>query len=132
MTKEKNQSLTVFKSDRHEDIAAIILAAVVVCAVLVTMAFITPTVTVHADTSGVISEIAVTQNAEVNKGDLLYTIVSYEKVWKGDVSEDVRKEKKVKAKTGGTVVEIYAKVNDKVSKNKTPVLEFKHHRGTLP
>lgn len=39
--KEKAKSLTVFKTDRHEDIAAIILAAVTVAAVLFYMAFIT-------------------------------------------------------------------------------------------
>lgn len=132
MSKEKNQSLTVFKSDRHEDIAAIILAAVVVCCVLVSMAFITPSVTVHADTSGTLTAIAVAPDAEVKKGDLLYTIVSVEKVWKGDVAEDVRKEKKVKAKADGTIGEIYAKLDDKVSKNKTPILELKHVKGTLP
>lgn len=128
----KKQSLTVFKTDRHEDIGAIILAAVVVACVLVSMAFIVPSVTVHADTSGVVSEIAVTQGAEVKKGDLLYVIMSKEKVWKGDVAEEVSKEKKVKSKADGTIVEIYAQLNAKVSKNKTPILELRHVKGSLP
>lgn len=129
---DKKQSLTVFKTDRHEDVAAIILAAVVVACVLIYMAFITPSVTVHADTSGIVTEIAVAKDAEVKRGDLLYTIVSKEKVWKGQVAEEVTKTKKVKAKADGKIVEVYAQLNDKVSKNRTPILELRHEKGMLP
>lgn len=130
--KDNEKSLTVFKSDRHEDIAAIILAMLVVACVLVTMAFVMPSVTVHAESSGIIGKIVAVEGAEVKKGDLLYTIMTKDKIWKGDVAEEVIKEKQYKAKTNGKITAIYAHANDKVSKNKTPLMELQHEKGTLP
>lgn len=132
MTAEKKKSLTVFKTDRHEDIASIILAAVVVASVIIYMAFISPTVIVHAGTSGKITEIAVASGAAIKKGDLLYVIESTEKAWKGEVAEDVKKTNQYKAVTDGTVVAIIAKVDDKVKKGHSEIIEIEHVKGTLP
>ncbi len=132
MTADKKKSLTVFKTDRHEDIAAIILAAVVVACVLVYMAFIGKTVTVHAGTSGTITEIAVTNGTAVKKGDKLYIVESTEKVWKGEVAEEVKKENIFKAVTNGVIVDVIVKVGDKVKKGKSGILELEHEKGTLP
>ena len=43
---DKKKSLTVFKTDRHEDIAAIVFSGLVVVVVLTYMAFIVPSVSI--------------------------------------------------------------------------------------
>ena len=55
---EKNKSLTVFKSDRHEDVAAIIFSGLIVVVVLTYMAFIVPSVSIKAPQDGKLVEIA--------------------------------------------------------------------------
>ena len=128
----KKKSLTVFKSDRHEDIAAIVLAAVVVATVLCYMAFITPTVTVKADSDGTVRQVMVAAGATVQKDMPLYTLAVVEKKWKDNKVEESTKEKVIKAKTNGKVLQIFAKAEDQVKKGKTPILELEHEKGTLP
>lgn len=132
MAEPKKNSMTVFKTDRHEDFAAIILAAVTVFSLLFYMAFIAKEVTVLADTSGVIAQIKVAPGAEVAKGDVMYVIEVTKAVWKGDVKEEVKEMKKVKAATSGKVVNLLAEAGQKVSKHKTEILRFAHTPGTLP
>jgi len=126
------KSLTVFKSDRHEDIAAITLAAIVVIATLTYMSLIVPSVTVSADSDGKMLSVSVLEGAQIKKGDILYTLSVVEKKWKGDTVEETAKEKIIKAKTSGKVLKVYALANSPTKKGKTPILELEHEKGTLP
>jgi multidrug resistance efflux pump len=126
------KSLTVFKSDRHEDIAAIILAAIVVIATLIYMSLLVPSVTVTADSDGKILSVNVREGVQVKKGDTLYTLNVVEKKWKGDKVEETVKEKIIKAKTNGKVLKVFALADSPAKKGKTPVLELEHEKGTLP
>lgn len=128
----KSKSLTVFKSDRHEDIAAIILAGVVVIATLVYMSLLIPAVTVKADSDGKVLSVSVHEGAQVKKGDLLYTLSVVEKKWKGDKVEETTKEKAIKAKTNGKVLKVFASADSQAKRGRTPILELEHETGTLP
>ena len=66
---DKKKSLTVFKTDRHEDIAAIVFSGLVVVVVLTYMAFIVPSVSIKPPQDGKLVEIFVTEGSEVAKGD---------------------------------------------------------------
>lgn len=129
---EKSKSLTVFKTDRHEDIAAIILAGITVVAVLFYMAFIAPTVTVRADSDGKLLSIAVEKDSYVKQGDLIYSLEIIEKKWKGDEVEEVAKIKEIFAKANGKVLDIVAAPDDQLKKGKTGILVLEHEKGTLP
>ena len=126
------KSLTVFKSDRHEDIAAIMLAAVVVIATLTYMSLIIPSVTVSADSDGKILSISVREGDQVKQGDPLYTLSVVEKKWRDDKVEETVKEKIIKAKTNGTILKVFALVDSPTKKGKTPILQLEHEKGTLP
>jgi hypothetical protein len=56
---KKEKSLTVFRSDRHEDMASIVTCALVVIAVLVYMAFLAGQISFKAPSDGKILGIAV-------------------------------------------------------------------------
>ena len=129
---DKKKSLTVFKSDRHEDFAAITLAALIVVFVLTYMAFLTPTVTVKADSDGKVKSVAVAAGADLKKGDLIYTLTVVEKKWKDNKVEETTKDKEIKAKTNGRVIQVFAKADDDAKKGRTPIIELEHEKGTLP
>ena len=131
-TQDKSKSLTVFKTDRHEDIAAIILAGITVVAVLFYMAFIAPTVTVKADSDGKLVSVAVEKDTYVKQGDLIYTLEIVEKKWKGDEVEEIVKVKEILAKANGKVLEIVASPDTPLKKGKTGILVLEHEKGTLP
>ena len=126
------KSLTVFKSDRHEDMAAILLAAIVVMATLTYMSLLVPSVTVSADSDGKILAVSVREGVQVKKGDALYTLSVVEKKWKGNKVEETVKEKVIKAKTNGKVLKVFALADSPTKKGKTPILELEHEKGTLP
>ncbi len=128
----QKKSLTIFKSDRHEDFAAITLAAIVVISVLIYMAYIAPTVVVKADSDGTLRAIHTTVGSMVKTNDPLYTIAVTEKKWKNDKVEESVKEKVIKAKTNGKILNIMGTVNATVKKGKNPILELEHEKGTLP
>ena len=131
-TQDKSKSLTVFKSDRHEDIAAIILAAITVVGVLFYMAFIVPNVTVKADSDGKLISVAVEKDTYVKQGDLIYSLEITEKKWKGDEVEEVKKVKEIYAKANGKVLDIVAEPDAALKKGKTGILVLEHEKGTLP
>ena len=51
--------MTVFRTDRHEDYAAMVFVTCVVAAVLLYMAYIVPTITLKAPSDGKILSVAV-------------------------------------------------------------------------
>lgn len=119
---KKNTKMTVFKTDRHEDVAAMVFVAMVVASILIYMAFIIPNVTLKAPSAGKVVAVAVQQEDEVKKGDLLFSLEI-----KGKPEP-----KKYKAITNGKILSVSAKPEDVVKKDKTVMLVFEHEKGTLP
>lgn len=129
---DEKKKLTVFKTDRHEDIAACVASALVVAIVLGYMAFIVPVVNVKAAVDGKVTEIVVQKDAVVKKGDKLYTMEVVKKKWTNNVMEEKTVTEEVLAKANGKVVDVKAKAGDAVKKGKTVILELDHEKGTLP
>jgi len=129
---DKKKSLTVFKTDRHEDVAAIIASGLVVVVVLVYMAFIIPSVSIKAPQDGKLLEVFVTEGASVAKGDKLYSLEVIKKKWVNNVMEEKVAVENVTAKTNGKVLKVSAKTGDALKKGKQTILELDHEKGTLP
>ena len=119
---KKNTKMTVFKTDRHEDVAAMFFVGLVVSSILIYMAFIIPSGTIKAPAGGKVVAVAVQAGDEVNKGDLLYSLEV-----KGKPEP-----KKYKAVTSGKILSVTAKPDDKVKKGKSEMLVLQHEKGTLP
>ena len=129
---KKEKGMTVFRSDRHEDMAAIVTSGLVVVAVLFYMAFLTGPIALNAPSDGKILSIAVSENAPVKKGDLLMTMeVKEKKVSHGQLEEKVV-QKEIKSKMNGTVVRISAEAGKSVAKDKDLIMVVKAEKGTLP
>ena len=129
---KKNQSLTVFKSDRHEDVAAIIFSALIVVVVLTYMAFIVPTVKIKPNQDGKLVEMFVTEGSEVKRGDKLYALEVVKKKWVNNQMEEKIAVETFTAKTNGKVLKVSGKPGDKVKKGKETILTLDHEKGTLP
>ena len=131
MSNEK-QKMTVFKNDRHEDVASIIFAGLVVLFVLGYMAFIVPTVKVKASQDGKLISVAVEKGAQVKKGDTIYTLEVVEKKWKDNVMEEKVVTRDVSIKANGKVIEVPGKPGSAVKKGKDTIIVLDHEKGTLP
>lgn len=129
---KKNQSLTVFKSDRHEDVAAIIFSALIVIVVLTYMAFIVPTVKIKPNQDGKLVEMFVNEGSEVKRGDKLYALEVVKKKWVNNQMEEKIAVETFTAKTNGKVLQVSGKPGDKVKKGKETILTLDHEKGTLP
>lgn len=129
---KKSKGLTVFKSDRHEDWAAVVTAALVVVVVLGYMAFFVSTVPLKAPSDGRIVSVKVTENALVKKGDPVLTMEVKEKKVVQGVVEEKFVQKDVKAKLDGKVTSVLKKEGDEVKKDKDIILVFLPERGRLP
>ncbi|HCG05138.1 MAG TPA: hypothetical protein DEV75_09375, partial [Desulfovibrio sp.] len=105
---DKKKSLTVFKSDRHEDVAAIFASALIVVVVLTYMAFIVPSVGIKAPQDGKLVEIFVTEGADVKKGDKLYALEVVKKKWVNNVMEEKVAVESFTAKANGKVLKVSA------------------------
>lgn len=128
----KDKGMTVFRSDRHEDLAAIVCSAVVVVAVLFYMAFLVGPMSFKAPSDGKIIDIAVNENTPVKKGDLLLTmLVTEKKVVHGEV-EQKTVEKKIKSKMDGVVLSVAKAPGDEVKKDKDLIMVIKSEKGSLP
>lgn len=129
---KKEKSLTVFRSDRHEDMASIVTCALVVIAVLVYMAFLTGPISFKAPSDGKILGIAVKDHTPVKKGDLLLTMeVKEKKVTHGKMEEKVL-QKEIKSKMNGTVLSVSAATGNSVAKDKDLIMVIKPQKGSLP
>jgi len=128
---KKSGKMTVFRTDRHEDVAAMVLVGCLVVIVLCYMAFIVPTVTVGAPMDGKIVAVAVTESGMVKKGEPLYSFEVKEKKWtQGKVEEKVVV-REIKSAAGGKVLKVVAKPGDELKKGK-PIVVLEHEKGTLP
>jgi multidrug efflux pump subunit AcrA (membrane-fusion protein) len=129
---KKSGKMTVFRSDRHEDLAAMVFVTLVVVSVLTYMAYIVPTITLKAPSDGKILSVSVQPEAMVKKDDLLYTIEVKEKKYKDGKLEEKVVVKEIKAKTNGTVLAVPVKEGDEVKKDKQALIVLDHEKGTLP
>ena len=129
---DKKKSLTVFRSDRHEDVAAIIASALIVVVVLTYMAFIVPSVGIKAPQDGKLVEIFVAEGAEVKKGDPLYSLEVVKKKWVNNVMEEKIAVESFTAKANGKVLKVSGKPGDALKKGKQTIVVLEHEKGTLP
>lgn len=129
---EKNKSLTVFKSDRHEDVAAIIFSGLIVVVVLTYMAFIVPSVKIKPTQDGKLVELFVTEGSMVKNGDKLYSLEVVKKKWVNNQMEEKVVVENFTAKTNGKVLKVSGKPGDKVKKGKETLVVLDHEKGTLP
>ncbi len=124
--------MTVFKTDRHEDMAAMFFVTILVLSVLIYMAYIVPTIVLKAPMDGKMVAVTVQPEAQVKKGDLLYSLEIKEKKYVHDTLEEKLVVKEIRAKTNGKILSISAKPGDNVKKDKNEILVLKHEKGTLP
>lgn len=124
--------MTVFKTDRHEDVAAMIFVTLVTAAVLLYMAFIVPTITITPAQDGKLVALKVMPDQEIKKGDLMYTFEYKDKKFVDGKLEEKLATKDVKASTNGKVLSVGAKEGDELKKGKTAILVMDHEKGTLP
>lgn len=129
---KKNTKMTVFKTDRHEDMAAMVFVSIAVVSVLVYMAFIVPSITLKAPLDGKILAVSVQPDVQVKKGDLLYSLEFKEKKYVNNKLEEKMVAKEIHAKTNGKILSVSAKPGDEVKKDKNPILELEHEKGVLP
>ena len=128
---KKSGKMTVFRTDRHEDVAAMVLVGCLVVIVLCYMAFIVPTVTVGAPMDGKLVAVAVTESGMVKKGEPLYSFEVKEKKWTQGKVEEKLVVREIKSAAGGKVLKIVAKPGDELKKGK-PIVVLEHEKGTLP
>jgi multidrug efflux pump subunit AcrA (membrane-fusion protein) len=129
---EKNKSLTVFKSDRHEDVAAIIFSGLIVVMVLTYMAFIVPPVNIKPTQDGKLVQLFVSEGAMVKNGDKLYSLEVVKKKWVNNQMEEKMAVETFTAKTNGKVLKVSGTPGDKVKKGKETLVVLDHEKGTLP
>ncbi|MHC1789871.1 biotin/lipoyl-binding protein [Solidesulfovibrio sp.] len=128
---KKSGKMTVFRTDRHEDVAAMVLVGCLVVIVLCYMAFIVPTVTVGAPMDGKVVAIAVDASGMVQKGQPLYSFEVKEKKWTQGKVEEKLVVREIKSAAGGKVLKVVAKPGDELKKGK-PIVVLEHEKGTLP
>ena len=128
---KKSGKMTVFRTDRHEDMAAMVLVGCLVVAVLCYMAFIVPTVTVGAPSDGKVVSIAVSESGMVQKGEPLYSFEVKEKKWTQGKVEEKLVTREVKSAASGKVLKVVAKPGEELKKGK-PIVVLEHEKGTLP
>lgn len=129
---DKKKSLTVFKTDRHEDIAAIVFSGLVVVVVLTYMAFIVPSVSIKAPQDGKLVEIFVAEGSDVAKGDKLYSLEVVKKKWVNNEMQEKTVVEEFTAKTSGKILKVAGKPGDALKKGKQTVVVMDHKKGTLP
>jgi biotin carboxyl carrier protein len=129
---KKNAKMTVFKTDRHEDMAGMVFVSMAVISVLVYMAYIVPSITLKAPLDGKILAVSVQPDVQVKKGDLLYSLEFKEKKYVHDKLEEKMATKEVHAKTNGKILSVSAKSGDEVKKGKNAILVLEHEKGKLP
>ncbi len=129
---DKKKSLTVFKSDRHEDVAAIIFSGLIVVFVLTYMAYIVPSVKIKPTQDGKLVELFVAEGATVKSGDKLYSLEVVKKKWVNNQMEEKVAVESFSAKANGKVLKVSGKPGDKVKKGKETLVVLEHEKGTLP
>ncbi len=132
MSDKAKGKMTVFKTDRHEDVAAMVFVSIVVGFILVYMAYVVPTITLTPAQDGTLVALKVQPEQEIKKGDLVYTIEYKDKKFVDGKLEEKLATKDIKASTNGKILSISVKEGDELKKGKTKILVMDHEKGTLP
>lgn len=129
---EKAKSLTVFKSDRQEDIAACIMVALVTGFVLFYMAYMVPELKLKAPYDGKVLELKVKEGDEVKPGTVLYVLEYTKKKFVQGQMTETKVAEEIKSKAPGKVLKVAGKPEDKVKKGKETIVVLEHVPGYLP
>jgi multidrug efflux pump subunit AcrA (membrane-fusion protein) len=130
--KAKSGKMTVFKTDRHEDWAAMVFVGAVVVWVLTYMAFIVPSISLKPPFDGKITAVKAQVGQEVKIGAPLYSIEYKEKKWAAGKMEEKMVQKEITSKANGKLIKVNMKDGDEVKKGKTELIVMDHEKGTLP
>jgi hypothetical protein len=132
MSDKAKGKMTVFKTDRHEDVAAMIFVSLVVAFILVYMAYVVPTITITPSQDGKLVVLKVQPEQELKKGEVMYTIEYKDKKFVAGQLQEKLATKDVLASTNGKVLSVGVKEGDELKKGKTKILVMDHEKGTLP
>ncbi len=127
----KKKSLTVFKTDRHEDLAACFFAGLVVVVVLCYMAFFVAQVTVKAPVDGKLTELKVAVGAEIKEGQPLYVYETKKKKYVQGQMQETTVSETFKSKVPGKIIAVKKNAGDAFKKG-DGLLVVEHVKGTLP
>lgn len=128
----KGGKMTVFKSDRHEDYASMVMVGLVTVAILFYMAFLVGEIKLKAADDGKVLEILVAPGAMVKKEDKLYTMEAKDKKMVGGKLEEKPVTRTVKSTLNGKVLSVKAKPGQGVKKGKDTVMVLEPEKGQLP
>jgi biotin carboxyl carrier protein len=128
----KKGKMTVFKTDRHEDWAAMVFVAILTMSTLIYMAYVVPDLKLKAPSDGKLVSVAVKQGDQVKKGDPLYTIEIKKKKYVNKAVQETVIQDEVKSKAEGKVLSVPGKPGGDVKKGKETIIVLEHVKGTLP
>jgi multidrug efflux pump subunit AcrA (membrane-fusion protein) len=128
----KGGKMTVFKTDRHEDYAAMVMVGLVTVAILFYMAFLVGEIKLKAPDDGKVLEILVAADATVKKGDKLAVLAAKDKKMVGGKLEEKPVNRTVTSSLDGKVQAVKAKVGDSVKKGKDVLMVLIPEKGQLP
>ena len=132
MSDKAKGKMTVFKTDRHEDVAAMVFVSLVVAFILVYMAYVVPTITIKPSQDGKLLALKVQPDQMLKKGEVMYTLEYKDKKFVGGQLQEKLATKDVLASTNGKVLSVGVKEGDELKKGKTAILIIDHEKGTLP
>lgn len=132
MSDKAKGKMTVFKTDRHEDAAAMVFVSLVVAFVLVYMAYVVPTITIKPAQDGKLVALKVQPEQVLKKGEVMYTLEYKDKKFVAGQLQEKLASKDVLASTNGRVLSVGVKEGDELKKGKTNILVIDHEKGTLP
>lgn len=132
MSDKAKGKMTVFKTDRHEDVAGIVFVSLVVVTILIYMAYIVPTVTITPGQDGKIVAVKVATDQMLKKGDPIYVLEYKDKKFVGGQLQEKLAQKEIKSAAGGKVLSVDMKEGQDVKKGKSKLLVLEHEKGTLP
>lgn len=127
----KSGKLTVFRTDRHEDIGAICFAVLVAAGVMIYMAFFLDKVTIKAPSDGTLLEMKVAMGDTITQGQPLYSYETVKKKYVEGKLEETKATETFKSKTPGKVLELKKKPGEAFKKG-NGLLVVEHVPGTLP
>lgn len=128
----KGGKMTVFKSDRHEDYASMVMVGIVTAAILFYMAFMVGEIKLKAPDDGKVMEVLVKPDTLVKKGDKLATMAAKDKKMVGGKLEEKPVTRTVTSTLNGKVLSVKAKPGDAVKKGKDTLMVLVPEKGQLP
>jgi len=127
----KGGKMTVFKTDRHEDYAAMVMVGIVTAAILLYMSFLVGEIELKAPEEGKVLEILVVSDAVVKKGDKLAVLAVKDKKMVGGKLEERPSNCTVTSSLNGVVKSIKVQEGDVVN-DKNVLMVLVPEKGQLP